>query len=74
MGAETVPYVPKMYSAKDPSKHVWISEMNRIPELRNPTPYIIVIVPGSSAITYRTHFRHNTIVVLSKVNTDLIIT
>jgi hypothetical protein len=25
MGAETVPYVPKMYSVKEPPKHVWIS-------------------------------------------------
>jgi hypothetical protein len=25
MGAKTVPYVPKMYSTKEPPKHVWIS-------------------------------------------------
>jgi hypothetical protein len=25
MGTETMPYVPKMYSAKEPPKHVWIS-------------------------------------------------
>jgi hypothetical protein len=51
------------------------NETNRIPKSRNPTPCIIVIVPGSSAITYRTHSRHNIIVMFRiKSNTGLIIT
>jgi hypothetical protein len=54
---------------------VQVGEMNRIPESRNPTPCIVVIVPGSSAITYRTHFKHNTTVILIKRSTTgLIIT
>jgi hypothetical protein len=51
------------------------SEMNRIPELRNSTLCIVVIVPGSSAITYRTHFRHNiTVILIKRSITGLIIT
>jgi hypothetical protein len=50
-------------------------ETNRIPVSRNPTPCIVVIVPGSSAITYRTHFRHNiTVILIMRSNTGLIIT
>jgi hypothetical protein len=52
-----------------------LPETNRIPESRNPAPCIIVIVPGSSAITYRTHFRHNiTVIHIIGSNTGLIIT
>jgi hypothetical protein len=51
------------------------SETNRISESRNPTPCIIVIVPGSSAITYRTHFRRNiTVILIIRSITGLIIT
>jgi hypothetical protein len=51
------------------------NETNRVPKSRNPTPCIIVIVPGLSAITYSTHSRHNIIVTLClRSNMGLIIT
>jgi hypothetical protein len=59
----------------DPISILVADEMNRIPESRNPTPCIVVIVPGSSAITYRTHFKHNiTVILIKRSTTGLIIT
>jgi hypothetical protein len=50
-------------------------EMNRIPKSRNLTLCIIMIVPRSSAITCRTHSRHNIIVILRlRLNMGLFIT
>jgi hypothetical protein len=52
-----------------------VVETNRISKSRNPIACIIVIVSGSNAITYRTHSRHNIIVILClRSNMGLIIT